>query len=63
MHLALAIRNRGYTNEVHGGGLRENQRFLTHGGGFRLCSRDFQSPGARYKQSVTHRPKVLVRYS
>ncbi|MEH2415104.1 hypothetical protein [Nostoc sp.] len=38
MYLALAIRNRGYTNKVHLRGLRENQRFLTHGGGFCLCS-------------------------
>ncbi|WP_190949947.1 hypothetical protein [Nostoc punctiforme] len=26
-------------------GLTPNQRFQTHVGGFRLCSRDFQSPG------------------
>ncbi|WP_292767229.1 hypothetical protein [Nostoc sp. NOS(2021)] len=30
---------------VHLRGLTQNQEFLTHGGGFCLCSRDFQSPG------------------
>ncbi|MEH2237209.1 hypothetical protein [Nostoc sp.] len=46
--LQKANRIRYYTNEVHLScgtlrerGLRENQRFLTHGGGFCLSSRDF----------------------
>ncbi|MEH1790366.1 MAG: hypothetical protein V7L23_33580 [Nostoc sp.] len=36
LHLALAIRNRGYTNEVRLRGLTENQGFETRAGGFCL---------------------------
>ncbi|WP_157374161.1 hypothetical protein [Nostoc sp. PCC 7107] len=39
--LALAIRNRGYTNEVRLRGLTQHQEFETRTGGFCLCSRDF----------------------
>ncbi|QLE54128.1 hypothetical protein [Nostoc sp. TCL26-01] len=46
LHLALAIRNRGYTNKVRLRGLTQNQGFETRAGGFCLCSSDFQSPGA-----------------
>ncbi len=33
-----------YASKVHLRGLIKNQRVQTHGGGFCLCSRDFQSP-------------------
>ncbi|HEY9801246.1 MAG TPA: hypothetical protein V6D25_12880 [Leptolyngbyaceae cyanobacterium] len=46
---ALAIRNRGYTNQVRLRGLTQNEGFLTRAGGFCLCSCDFQSPGTKYK--------------
>ncbi|MHC5719820.1 MAG: hypothetical protein ACYTX0_49250, partial [Nostoc sp.] len=59
LHLALAIRNRGYKNKVHLRGLKGNQKFLTQVGGFCLYSRDFQSPSARYKGSI-HLAAILT---
>ena len=55
LHQPLANRIRGYTNQVRLRGLTENQGFETRVlrsrsrrlGGFCLCSRDLQSPGAR----------------
>ncbi|WP_335213488.1 hypothetical protein [Nostoc sp.] len=38
LHLALAIRNRGYTNEVRLRGLRSNQGFQPAQAGFASCS-------------------------
>ncbi|HEY9799850.1 MAG TPA: tetratricopeptide repeat protein [Leptolyngbyaceae cyanobacterium] len=51
LHLALAMINRRYTNQVRLRGLTQNEGFLTRAGGFCLCSGDFQSPSARYKLS------------
>ncbi|TVP57716.1 MAG: hypothetical protein EA343_22340 [Nodularia sp. (in: Bacteria)] len=42
---ALAIRNRGYTNEVHLRGLR-NKIFIPRAGGFCLCMHEFDLPSA-----------------
>ncbi|MEH1785706.1 MAG: hypothetical protein V7L23_08985 [Nostoc sp.] len=42
MQIYLAIRNRGYTNQVR---LRGLKKLETHGGGFCLYSREFYSPG------------------
>lgn len=53
LHLALAMRNRGYTNQVRLRGLTQNEGFVTCAGGFCLCNCDFQSPSARYKLSST----------
>ncbi|WP_334950858.1 hypothetical protein [Nostoc sp.] len=41
MHLALAIRNRGYTGETRRPGLKTFDFLLVHGGGLRLYRRDF----------------------
>jgi hypothetical protein len=48
LHQALAIRNRSYTSQVRAGGIGENRGFQTRVGGFCLCSRDLQSPDARW---------------
>ncbi|MEH1939662.1 MAG: hypothetical protein V7L01_05485 [Nostoc sp.] len=42
LQIYLAIRNRGYTNQVR---LRGLKKLETHGGGFCLYSREFYSPG------------------
>ncbi|MHC5728644.1 MAG: hypothetical protein ACYTXY_31925 [Nostoc sp.] len=52
LHLALAIRNRGYTNKVRLRGLIQNQVFQPAQAGKASCSRDFQSPGARYQSTL-----------